>query len=114
METTGMRVETSLNSFASPVPLNEKLSRPDVEREPTPPPAQLKTSRNGFQKNDTLNLSPVSELLSRTKEPPEENVYRADKVTAVSQAIAAGQYRIDSTLVAQRLLNSFSSDLFAT
>lgn len=53
--------------------------------------------------SDRINLSETSRTLASGETRPGEEI-RADKVNAVREAIARGEYRVDSEVVAERLI----------
>lgn len=77
--------------------------------------SESRTPVSGGQKTgESVTLSPLaSQLQSIAAAGANENVYDAEKVSAIKSAISSGQFRVDSEKVADGLINTVKDLLTA-
>ncbi|MCB5189288.1 flagellar biosynthesis anti-sigma factor FlgM [Methylobacillus arboreus] len=79
------------------------LNNDKTENKPAPRASEAKTPVAG----ESVTLSPLaSQLQSIEAAGANEQVYDAEKVSAIKSAISSGQFRVDSEKVADGLINT--------
>lgn len=86
------------------------LSNDKTENRPAPRTSETKAPVAG----ESVTLSPLAaQLQSIEAAGANEQVYDADKVSAIKSAISSGQFRVDSEKVADGLINTVKDLLTA-
>ncbi|MCB5187983.1 flagellar biosynthesis anti-sigma factor FlgM [Methylobacillus caricis] len=76
--------------------------------------AKANETKSPAAAGESVTLSPLaSQLQSLEAAVASDNVYDADKVSAIKSAISSGQFRVDSEKVADGLINTVK-DLLTT